>query len=49
MFFDIMNRADEYYQRANYVQKAKISEIFFLNMVLDNEKGLHIAVKPIFE
>jgi hypothetical protein len=43
------NRKKYYCRRASYMQKAKISKIFFLNMFLDNKKGLHIAVKPIFE
>ncbi len=49
MFFDIMNRAGEIYAKGNYVQKRKINEIFFSNMVLDEQKKLTIAVKPIFE
>lgn len=49
VFLDILQRAGNYYKRANYVQKAKICEIFFLNMVLDNEKKLHITPKEAFQ
>lgn len=49
VFLDTLQRASSYYRRANYVQKAKICEIFFLNMVLDKEKQLHITPRPAFQ
>ena len=49
VFLDTLQRASEYYKRANYVQKAKICEIFFLNMVLDKEKQLHVTPRPAFQ
>jgi hypothetical protein len=49
MFLDVMNRANDYYKRANFVQKAKITDIFFLNIVLDSKKNFIITPKPIFE
>ncbi len=49
VFLDTLQRAGDYYQRANYVQKAKICEIFFLNMVLDKKKKLLITPRPAFQ
>ena len=48
VLLDIMQRAGSYYKKANYVQKAKICNIFFLNMVLDKDKVLHIQPKDLF-
>lgn len=49
MFMSVMSKASQYYRKANYVQKATITSIFFSNITLDHKKRLHIAVKPIFE
>ena len=49
MFMSVMSKASQYYRKANYVQKAIITSIFFSNIVLDDKKRLHIAVKPIFD
>lgn len=49
VFLDTFQRAADYYKRATYVQKAKICEIFFLNMILDKNKKLHIIPKPNFQ
>jgi hypothetical protein len=45
-FMSIPCNADSYYKRATYVQKRKITKILFSNIVLDQRKRLHIAVKP---
>ncbi len=49
VFLDTLQRAWDYYKRAKYVQKAKICEIFFLNMVLDDKKNLMITPRPAFQ
>lgn len=49
VFMDIMRRAEDYYVRGDNVQKQKICEIFFLNIILDHQKRLTIKVKPVFE
>ncbi|MDD3262596.1 MAG: hypothetical protein PHR61_02010 [Candidatus Absconditabacteria bacterium] len=46
VFIDILQKASSYYKKANYVQKAKIFDILFLNIVVDKQKRLHLAVKP---
>ncbi len=45
-FIDFIQKADRYYEKANYVQKRKISEILFLNIVFINKKRLTFEVKP---
>ena len=42
----IMFNADKYYKKASYVQKRKIVKILFLNTLLDNQKRLHVNIKP---
>ncbi|NCP77090.1 hypothetical protein GW830_03075 [bacterium] len=45
-FINLLNDAGSLYAKASYVQKGKIAKLLFSNMVLDNQKRLHIAVKP---
>lgn len=42
----IMFDADKYYKKANYVQKRKIVKILFSNTLLDQQKRLHVKIKP---
>lgn len=49
VFIDVLNKASEYYKKANYVQKRKIAKILFLNIKIDHKKRLHIQVKPELE
>ncbi|HMY80863.1 MAG TPA: hypothetical protein PLW93_02135 [Candidatus Absconditabacterales bacterium] len=49
MFFDLASRAAEVYIKAPNVRKQKITSIFFSNIIVDNQKRLHIAVKPLFK
>ena len=49
LFIEMLQKADKYYKKANYVQKAKILEILFSNIILDEKKGLTIKVKPWLE
>jgi len=49
VFIDILNKAQEYYKGANYVQKGKIAQILFSNIVVDDQKSLEIQVKPEFQ
>lgn len=49
VFVDILNQAQEYYKKANYVQKGKIAKILFSNIVVTHEKRLEIQVKPVFQ
>ncbi len=49
VFMDIMNSAGDYYAKASFVQKRKITEIFFSNIIVNNKKSLTVVVKPIFE
>jgi len=49
IFIDVLNNAYNYYKRASYVQKRKISKILFLNIKVDQQKRLQIQVKPEFE
>lgn len=48
IFIDVLNNAYNYYKRASYVQKRKISKILFLNIKIDHQKRLQIQVKPEF-
>lgn len=45
-FINILNNADRYYKRASYVQKRKIVKILFSNTLLDQQKRLHVNIKP---
>ncbi len=45
-FINILNYADRYYKKASYVQKRKIVKILFSNTVLDQQKRLHVNIKP---
>lgn len=49
VFMDVLSNAKNYYKKASYVQKRKITKILFLNIVLDHEKRLQIQVKPELE
>ena len=46
MFIDMLNNSQEYYQRANYVQKGKIAKLLFLNIKINSKKKLLIQPKP---
>jgi len=46
IFLDILRKAWTYYKKASYVQKRKITNILFSNIIVDKEKRLHIKVKP---
>ena len=46
IFIDILQKAGKYYKKVNYVQKAKIFEILFLNITVDKQKRLTVTVKP---
>ena len=45
VFIEVLNKAKEYYKKANYVQKWKIAKILFSNIVLNHEKRLLIQPK----
>ncbi len=45
-FINILNNADRYYKKATYVQKRKIVKILFSNTLLDQQKRLHVNIKP---
>ncbi len=49
MFLDMMIKAGEYYEKGSFVQKRKICEIFFSNMIFDKNWELHITPKPVFQ
>lgn len=49
IFLDMLNKSGEYFRKASYVQKRRISKILFSNIVIDNKKRLTIAVNPAFE
>lgn len=49
MFFDLTSRAAEVYIKAPNVRKQKMTSIFFSNITVDNQKRLHIAVKPLYK
>jgi hypothetical protein len=49
LFIDILNNAEQYYKRANYVQKGKIAKILFLNIKIDHQKRLLIQPKANLE
>jgi len=49
IFLDMLRRSGNYYKRATYVQKRKISKILFSNIIINNKKRLTIEVKPNFE
>lgn len=49
VFIGILNNADDYYERASYVQKAEITKIFFSNIIVNKKNEYNLAVKPIFE
>jgi len=42
LFIDILNNAEVYYKRANFVQRGKIAKILFLNIKIDHQKRLLI-------
>jgi len=46
VFINILQKSGKYYRKANYVQKAKIFEALFLNIVVNKQKRLTLAVKP---
>jgi hypothetical protein len=45
-FINILNDADKYYKKATYVQKRKFTKILFSNIILDQQKRLHVNIKP---
>ena len=49
IFIDILQKSSSYYKKAKYVQKAKIFEVLFLNIIVDKQKRLHLTVKPWLE
>jgi len=49
LFVKVLHNAGKYYRKATYVQKRKIVEILFSNIVIHNKKRLTIAVKPHLE
>ena len=49
VMYEYFKSAVDYYDRASYVQRAKIAEIFILNIVVKAQKQVCIAVKPILE
>jgi len=49
VFINILQKSGKYYRKANYVQKAKIFEAVFLNIVVNKQKRLTLAVKPWLE
>ena len=44
IFLDILQKADQYYKKADYVQKRKISKILFSNILVGPKK---IIIKPV--
>jgi len=46
IFIEILNNAESYYKRANYVQRRKIAQILFLNIQINSKKELVVQVKP---
>lgn len=45
-FIAIFQNAAKLYQKASNVQKGRIIEILFLNITVDDQKRLHLAIKP---
>lgn len=45
-FMDLLVNMVSAYKKANYVQKNKFVKILFSNIVVDQQKRLHIVVKP---
>ena len=43
---NVVTNAASYYKDADYVRRWKIIQLFCSNIVLDNQKRLHFAVKP---
>lgn len=41
-----IRNAGKYYKKASYVQKREIIKILFLNIVVNNNKGLTVKLKP---
>lgn len=48
-FIAIFQNAAKLYQKASNVQKGRIIEILFLNITVDDQKRLHLAIKPWLE
>lgn len=48
-FINVLSNADRYYKKLTNVQKRKIADLLFLNIVVDHQKRLHINVKPWLE
>lgn len=48
-FIAIFQNASKLYQKASNVQKGRIIEILFLNIIVDHQKRLHLAIKPWLE
>ena len=48
-FFKILKNAPELYNKWSYVRKRKICNLLMSNIVIDNQKGLTVAVKPWLE
>lgn len=46
VFIDILNNAKNYYKKASYVQKRKITKILFSNIKINTKKELVIQIKP---
>lgn len=49
VMYEYFKNAVDYYNRANYVQAAKIAQIFVLNIVVTPERQVTIKVKPMLE
>ncbi len=48
-FFKILKNASELYKKWSYVRKRKICNLLMSNIVIDNQKGLTVKVKPWLE
>lgn len=46
VFMEVLNKAEEYYKKASFVQKGKIAKILFLNIKINSKKELKIQLKP---
>ncbi len=49
IFIEILQKASKYYKKADYVQKRKICDILFLNIIVNKQKRLTLVVKPWLE
>lgn len=46
VFIDMLNDAKNYYKKASYVQKRKITKLLFSNIKINTKKELVIQIKP---